>query len=326
MRRRHLLGGLLTTGLAMSAGAARAERSVSIVVPSLPNGEAGATVRILQPYLEQALACPVVLDFRPGAGGIVGLTAGAQAAPDGATLTLLTPAVTLAPWISRRMDCSPVDFAPVGQVSFTPAVLVVRSDAPYAAFSDLLARRAGADALAVPAVSDWDPPEVAQGLLLARAGLIVRQVAGLTSEAERLGAVLAGDVDLAFTSLDRALDPGIASRVRILAVSAPARVARIPNVPSLRELGFEIAVGAWRTLALPAQAPSAAVAHLGAVLKTVMESRPLRTELTNAGLAPGWLGPADARHALLTEYRDAGALFEALGVAVRKETLGLRTG
>lgn len=324
MRRRDFLGGLLTTGLALSAHAAWAERPVSIVVPSLPNGEAGATVRILQPYLEQALACPVVLDFRPGAGGIIGLTAGAQAAPDGATLTLLTPAVTLAPWISRRMDCSPVDFTPVGQISFTPAALLVRSDAPYAALSDLLARRAAT--LAVPAVSDWDPPQVAQGLFLARAGLTSRAVSGLTTEAERIGALVAGDIDFAFAPLDQALDSSVASQVRILAVSAPARVPRIPAVPSLRELGFEIAVGGWRTLALPAGTPRALVERLGAVLKTIMESRPLRTELTSAGLAPGWLGPTEARQAVLGEYRDAGALFAALGVAVRKEMVGLRTG
>jgi tripartite-type tricarboxylate transporter receptor subunit TctC len=322
MRRRHLLGALLSAPIAVAARGARAERAVTIVVPDLPGGTAGATVRVLQPYLEHALAAPIVLDFRPGAGGIVGLTAGARADPDGGTLTLLTPAVTLAPWISRRMDCSPADFVPIGQVSFDPAVLVVRAGAPYATVSDLLRSGARPGELAAPATAGWNPSQVAQGLFLARAGLSVRSVTGLISEAERIGALLAGDVDFAFVPLSRAVDPG----VKALAVSAPARIPQMPSVPNLRELGFDIAIGAWRTLALPAAASQSAIGHFGAALKGVMENPALRTELVDAGLAPAWLGPAAAQRAVLAEYRDAGALFATLGIAVRKQATGLRTG
>ncbi len=323
MQRRRFLGGVLTLAVAAKA---RAEQAVSIVVPDLPGGEAGTTMRVLQPFLEQALDCPVVLDFRPGAGGIVGLMAGAQAAPDGSTLTLLSPAVTLAPWLSRRMDCTPADFAPLGQVSFTPAVLAVRANAPYAALADLLAMRAHRQALAAPAPSDWDAPQMAQALFLVRAGLSVQAVTGLMSEADRVAALLAGDVDLVFAPLGRALDPAVAARLRILAVSAPARVPQVPDVPSLRERGLDVAVGAWQTLALPAGAPREAVERLGATLKTVMDSTQLRAELTRAGLAPAWLAPDEAQHAVLTEYRAAGQLFAALGLSVQKEVLGLQTG
>jgi len=119
MRRRSFITGLASITVAAAARGARAEAGLTVMVPAEPGGESGTLGRVLQPYLERALSRPVILDFRPGAGGIVGLTAGAQAAPDGATLTLLTPAVTLAPWLNQRMDCSPADFAPVGQVSFT---------------------------------------------------------------------------------------------------------------------------------------------------------------------------------------------------------------
>lgn len=321
MRRRHLLGAALSTPFALTARRARAEGAVTVVIPDSPSGMAGTTMRVLQPHLEQALSAEVVLDFRPGAGGIVGLAAGARAAPDGTAMTLLTPAVTLAPWISRRMDCSPADFAPVGQVSFTPTVLVVRAAALYAAVGDLL-KRAARRQLAVPDAVGWDPAQVAQGLFLARAGLSVRTVTGLVSEAERLGALLAGDVDFTFVPLSRALGPGI----RALAVSAPARAPQMRAVPTLRELGFDVAIGAWRTLAVPAGTPGPAVAHFGRVLKTVMADPALRTELTDAHLAPAWLGPDAARREVLAEYRDAGALFETLGIAVRTRMLSLRTG
>lgn len=322
MRRRHLLGAVLSTPLVIAARTVQAERAITIVIPDLPGGTTGATVRVLHPYLERALFSPIVLDFRPGAGGIVGLTAGARAAPDGGTLTLLTPAVTLAPWISRRMDCSPADFTPIGQVSFTPTVLVVRAGSPYAALPDLLQSAGRPGGLAAPAADGWDPAQVAQGLFLARTALSVRGVAGLVSEAERVGALLAGDVDFAFVPLGRALDPGL----RALAVSATARARRMQAVPTLRESGIDVAIGAWRTLALPSGAPRSAVARFGGALRSVMESTALRAELADAGLAPAWLGPAAARRAVLTEYRDAGALFATLGIAVRKQSMGPRTG
>ncbi len=326
MRRRDLLSAFMSASVALRARGARAERELTIVVPDLPGGAAGATMRILQPYLEQSLARPVVLDFRPGAGGIVGLTAGAQATADGTTLTLLTPAVTLAPWLSRRMDCTPADFAPVGRISFSPAVLAVRADAPYAGVADLLARRAEHEELAVPAPSDWDPPQVGQALFVARAGLSVHSVAGLTTPAERMAALLAGDVDLAFAPLGQVLDQGVAARLRVLGVSGPVRVPQMPAVPSLRETGFDIAVGAWRTLALPAGSPRQAIEQLSSALRTIMESPRLRAELTNAGLTPAWLGPTETTRALLDEYREAGTLFTALGLSVRAQVLGLGSG
>lgn len=325
MRRRSFVSGLI--GSAITSRIARAEPPLSIVIPDFPGGASGTAARILQPYLEAAFARSVTLDFRPGAGGIVGLTGGAQAAPDGTNLTLLTPAVTLAPWLNRRMDCSPEDFAPVGQVSSMPSVLLVRAEGSDTTLSGLLARGAHPSALAVPgSASDWGPSEVAQALLLLRAGLTVRTVGGLSREADRLAALEEDEVDFAFVSLDAALDPSIASWTRPLAVSSAARVARLKDVPSLREQGFDITVGAWRALALPAAAPRDMVDRYGTILKTVMADPALDEELRDAGLLPDWLGPAQTRQVLDGEYHAAGALFAALGLTVRKQVLGQRTG
>lgn len=320
MRRRYFVTGAISATFAAHTRGARAERALAIVIPDLPGGEGGTAGRILQPYLERALARPVVLDFRPGAGGIVGLTAGSQAAPDGATLTLLTPAVTLAPWLSRRMDCAPADFAAVGQVSFTPAMLVVRADGPHRRLADLLAAPPGA--LTAPAASGWGPADMAQALFLSRAKLRVREISGLTTGAERIAALRAGDVDLAFVRVGQELAPDLLA----IAVSGPAREPLMAAVPSLRETGFDVVAGAWRALAAPAGTPAALVEQLGAAVKAVMDNAAARAELTGAGLAPAWLGPAASGRAVAAEYSDAGKLFASLGITVRKEMLGSRTG
>ena len=326
MRRRDVLAAFISASVLPRPSVARAERSLAIIVPDLPGSAAGAAVRILQPYLEQSLARPVVLDFRPGAGGILGLTAGARAAADGATLTLLAPSLTLAPWLSRRMDCTPADFAPLGRISFAPVALAVRADAPWAGVPDLLARRAGHAEWAAPGPSDWDPSQVGQALFLARAGLSVRAVGGLSTPAARAEALLAGDVDLAFLPLEQVLDPAAATRLRVLGVTGPARVPQLPTAPSLREAGFDIPVGAWRMLAVPAGSPRPVVEQLGGTLKAIVEDPQVRAELADARLAPAWLGPAETGRTLDAEYREAGTLFAALGLSVRKQVLGLGSG
>ncbi len=221
------------------------------------------------------------------------------------------------------MDCTPADFAPLGRISFTPVVLAVRADTPYATIADLLDRRAGHEELAVPAPSDWDPSQVGQALFVARAGLSVHAVAGLNTPAERIQALLAGDVDLAFAPLDHVLSQSIAGRVRVLGVSSAARVPQLPAVPSLREAGLDVVAGAWRALALPAGSARPVLDRLSDALRTVMEGPPLRAELTGTGLTPSWLGPDEAARALLAEYREAGTLFASLGLSVRKEVLGM---
>jgi len=132
------------------------------------------------------------------------------------------------------------------------------------------------------------------------------------------------DDQLKLRPLDQVLDLGIAARLRVLGVSGPARVAQMPAVPSLREAGFDIAVGAWRTLALPAGSPRPVPDQLSMALRTILEGPQLRAELSSAGLTPSWLGPAETARALLAEYHEAGTLFASLGLNVRKQ--GLRLG
>lgn len=320
MRRRHLLGALAGAGLTGIASRARAEPVTTVIVADLPVGAAGAILRVLQPFLEQALDQEVVLDFRPGAGGIVGLTAGARAAPDGATLTLLSPAVTLAPWLSQRMDCTPADFAPVGQISFLPAVLAVSAASPYKTLADLLAERSRRTELAVPAPGDWSPPQMAQALFTAQAGLSVHQVGGATAGEQ----LLDGDVDFACLPLSSATDPDFASRLRFLAVSSAARDPSLPAVPSLLEAGVQIRVGAWHTLAVPAGTPEPQRQRLANILQSILKNEAARADLRRAGVSQAWLPGPEAQSAILAEYRQAGGLFAALGLAVRRELAALQ--
>ncbi len=93
----------------------------------------------------------------------------------------------------------------------------------------------------------------------------------------------------------------------------------------MRESGIDVAVGGWRTLAVPAATQPAELDRLTAALRTVTQEPEARAALTAAGILPSWLAPTEAWRAIQAEFAAAGALFAQLGLSVRKEMLGLRT-
>lgn len=308
MRRRMLLGAL--AGAVMAPVRARAEAALGVIVPELPTGVAGTAMRVLRPFLEDALGRPVFLDFRPGAGGIVGLNAGARATPDGAVLTVLNQAVALGPWLSTRMDCVPADFAPLGQISYTPTVLLAGPAAPWRDLADLLAGARAGRVLAVPARWDWRPADFAQALFLSRLKLAHQPITG----GDRLVLLGRGAVDLAFVAANRLSG---STGVRALAVAGPARLPSLPGVPIFAEAGIDLSVGAWLRLAAPAATPLRVQRHLAGALRRILANPAARAALRQEGIAPAWLDGAAAASRISAEYQTAGTLFSALGLNVR---------
>ncbi|MGH7043217.1 MAG: Bug family tripartite tricarboxylate transporter substrate binding protein [Acetobacteraceae bacterium] len=308
MRRRMLLGAL--AGAVIAPIRARAEADLGVIVPELPTGAAGTALRVLRPFFEDALGRPVFLDFRPGAGGIVGLGAGARAAPDGATLTLLNQTVVLGPWLSTRMDCVPADFAPLGQISYVPTVLLAGRAAPWRDLAGLLADARAGRVLTVPAPWDWRPADFAQALFLSRLKLAHRPLTG----ADRLALLYRGAVDLAFVEADRLSG---STGVRTLAVAGPARLPDLPDVPTFAEAGIDLSVGSWLRLGAPAATPLPIQQHLAGALRQILANPAATAALRKEGIAPAWLDGAAAAKRISAEYQAAGTLFSALGLNVR---------
>ncbi|MDE2583392.1 MAG: hypothetical protein KGL52_17275, partial [Rhodospirillales bacterium] len=306
---------------AASGGGDGTRRIVSVIVPDFPSGAAGTAGWLLRAPLARALGRPVVLDFRPGAGGIVGLMAGAHAAADGSVLTLLTPAIAAAPWLTGWMDSAPGDFALIGRISFMPEVVLVDAGSPWHRLDDLLAAlRAAPRRVPIRFDGTWSNAEIAQAMMLDRAGLVARPVAGL-----RAGSALRdGDIAFAVQPLARALEGVRAGDVRALAVSAAKRVAALPGVPTLRERGIDVAVGAWLALGAPAATSAAHLVSARAALRAVLHDSTIREALAAARLPPAWQDPLQTRRDIMAEYRALGPVFTAAGVNVRQQAVAAR--
>ena len=115
---------------------------------------------------------------------------------------------------------------------------------------------------------------VAKAIFFARAGVQAKVVPGFHSGAEMVTSVIGHPIDFGFVNLNEAMLLYEGKRLRILAVSSPARSPSLPDIPTFRDLGYDVAIGVWRTLAAPKATPQPTLDKLSTALKQALDARP----------------------------------------------------
>ena len=317
LRRREALG------LALALPAARAiaqpwspPRSVRIIVPYPPGGGADTTARLLAGPLAAFLGQAVVVENRPGAASTIGAGEVARAAPDGTTLLLDSAGHTMAPALIRNLAFDyATGFTPITQVVVLPQVLVVPAASPHRDLAALLARaRAAPGRLTYASSGNGGAQHVTAVLLLRRAGVELMHVP-YRGGAPAMAALLAGDVDCAIATITSALALVRDGRVRALAATGGARIASLPEVPTVAEQGFPgYDQNEWNGVLAPAGLPAAAVARLQAGCVQALADTTVRQRLAALGAEP--LGTASAEFAafLARERTAMAALVGETGI------------
>jgi tripartite-type tricarboxylate transporter receptor subunit TctC len=279
----------LTLGVAAPDGLARAraypERMVTIVAPSAPGGLYSLFARILGHALEQRLGQTFVVENRPGAASVVGAAAVAHAAADGYTLmtasgTTLAVNVTL----HKKLPYDPVtDFVPIALIARVPEVLVVNSALPVHTLAELKAlTRPITFASAGPGTAQHIEGEMLKAAL-ARDMTHVPYKGALPA----LNDVVGGHVTMMFTPVANALSMIQAGKVRAIGLATRERVAALPDVAPLADIGLPgFEAGGWFMLVAPAATPAPIVARLHAETRAILAEPALRDLFIRQGLVP----------------------------------------
>jgi tripartite-type tricarboxylate transporter receptor subunit TctC len=279
-RRRRLLPALALGGLgAAAAGRLGAVPLTRILVGFPPGGGVDVIARLLARQLEAGLGEVVLVENRPGAGGLLAAQELLAARPDGHTL-LFTNEHTLAilPHIVAQAGfASPDDFAAVAQTTDQSAIaLAVRADSPWLKLQDL---RGHEGPLPVGVPAPGSVPELAVELLAERFGVAA------TAVCYRGGAPLvtdlqAGYLALGLTSLAELREPASAGRLRLLAISGPDRHVDLADVPTFAEQGFAgLERGGVAGLFAPRGVAPARVEQLQQQVARALESEEVRMQL-----------------------------------------------
>jgi tripartite-type tricarboxylate transporter receptor subunit TctC len=302
MRRRDLA---ITLSLLALPGTLRAQawptRSLSMIVPFPPGGQADLAARPVAAAMEGILGQAVVVQNRGGAGGAIGNAAVARAAPDGYTLLMALSSLAVLPEADRLFGRTPqyeVDqLAPIGRVLADPTMLAVRADAPWRTLEELAAAAKSAPGT-IPYGSSgtYGTLHVAMEMFSAAAGIKLLHVP-FQGAGPALTALLGGQVQ-ALASAPGTLTQHVREgRMRVLACWGAERVPAFPDVPTFIERGFQgVEFYIWAGLFAPAATPSPIQARLREALAGAMRSPVAVRAFETAGSPPAWLdGPDFAR-------------------------------
>jgi tripartite-type tricarboxylate transporter receptor subunit TctC len=261
---------VLALGAVMPLPAARADgfpaRPITVVVPFPPGGVADVSIRAIQPALEKQLGQPLVISNRAGAAGAVGMGVAAGAAADGYTILCALVSISTIPEVDRLFGRTPVfhreDFAPIARLNADPPMLVVDAKLPYATLKDLVADAEAKPAQIIYASSGiYGASHVPMEMLLHAAHITMRHLP-TTGGAPAIAAVLGGNA-AAWASPPALAAPLIAAgKLKPLAVWGDKRLGEFPDVPSMKESGYDLEYYLWAGLFAPKAVPQDVLAAL----------------------------------------------------------------
>lgn len=318
---RTLFVGLVMLGLgALPAAAAEGypSRPIEVIVPYAAGGGVDVTARILAEHAKGHLGQPLVVVNRTGGGGAVGFTAGAQAKPDGYTLTMITNAALSDEFLVKGARYSYRSFTPVVQVAFDPAVLVVQKGGQYdVPLEDLLkAARKNPGQIRVGAGGNWSAQDTTRALLEREANVKFARVP-FPGGAPAVTALLGGHIDAAIAYISEFKGHYEAGKVTPIALTGDSRSPFLPDVPTFAQLGVPIPVGVWRIVAAPAGTPAEAVRTLERALLGALDDPAAKEAFRAAGVNVQVRDAAETRRYLEDQYRFYTQLVKDFGLEPR---------
>jgi tripartite-type tricarboxylate transporter receptor subunit TctC len=259
-----------------------------LVVPVFAGSPPDAAARTVAQKAGETLRAPIIVDNRPDALGIPGVQSVKDTAPDGSVL-LFTPStpMTVLPSTVRGLPYdSARDFVPITQVATIDFAIAVSANARFRTLNDLV-------------TAAKERPDTIRYVILRRAsishlaGVVFTQAAGIKMQAvpfarapDTIHDLLAGTVDVAIAHLGDFVELHRAGQIRILAKYGRERSPLVPDVPTLREGGYDVAVTDWYGIFAPAGTPSAVVDRLNRAFAGAVRSPDVRERLIPMGLQP----------------------------------------
>lgn len=279
-------------------------KPVRLIVPYPPAGTTDFVAREVGNKLGDYFGQQIVIDNRPGAGNVVGSVAVANARPDGYTLLLLSNGNAVSASLFRKL---PYDveraFAPVSTLGFFDLAILAPASSRYRSVAELVddaRRRPGK--LTIATISPGSTQHLAAELFKTMAGIDALVVPYKASPAV-LGAVRAGEVDVAFEILGPMLAQIKGGVVRALAVTSQQRFPGLADVPAVRETAAlgDYNVASWNALAAPASTPAVVIDRLGAAVRTALARTEVRSKLDALGVRAQAGTPAQLSALLASE-------------------------
>jgi tripartite-type tricarboxylate transporter receptor subunit TctC len=288
---------------------------VHIFVPYAAGGGVDILARTLGDVVSRQWGQPVVVENRPGAGGVVASQALAMSPPDGYTLIVVASGHATNPFLYAKIPYDTFkDFAPISLLASSPNILLVRADSPFKTLGDVIAQaRSKPGSLSFGHAGTGTSTHLAGELLknLARIDLNAIPYKG---GAPSINDLLGGQIPTSFNNGPESVGQLEAGTVRALAVTTASRAPFLPSVPSMAETvpGYDTEV--WWGLLGPAGMPPDLVAKLSHDFVAALNTEPVKERLAKLGASPIGSSPEQFDAKIHADYKKWGPIIEAAGM------------
>ncbi len=320
-RMRAMLLASIALASALAAQPARADdwpaQTIHLIVPFGPGGGSDLIGRILAQSLEQRFGKPVVVENKPGAGGIIGNEFIAKATPDGYTIGIMTAGQIIAAVTRKEMPYDPAALTPIAQVATGGLLMLARPDFPASNIKDVIAL-----AKANPGKYILASPGFAATQQFA--GELFKQIAGIDmldvsfrSSPEAINAVLGHHADVLFETVGASLGQVQGGTLKALAVTGKDRFPAVPDVPAAVESGMlpGFDVTTWYGVFGPHGVPAPVVEELNKTLMDAIADPKVAARMVTAGVVVKSSSAADFGAFMANEFKRWNAVREAAGIA-----------
>jgi tripartite-type tricarboxylate transporter receptor subunit TctC len=263
------------------------DRPVTMIVPFPPGGVADTVGRPIAEAMGAALKQPVVIENKAGAGGGIGMAHVAKAKPDGYTILMALSSLVVLPEADKILGRAPAfqvkDLAPIARITADPTVLAVRAESPWKTYQDFIAHaKANPGKLNFGSSGNYGTMHIPMTMLMGAAGVQMTHVP-YTGAGPAIVGLLGGHVDALSTGPATVVQHVQGGKIRVLAHWGEARLAVLPDVPTLKELGVNVDYAQWSGVFAPAGTPEPVMARLREAARTAANDPKVREVLGKAG-------------------------------------------
>ena len=294
-------------------------KEIKLVVPSTPGSPPDLLARILIPGLSAAWKQPIVVDYKPGAGGMIGMNTVAKAAPDGHTIGIgFAGPVTYAPLLYKKMAYDPFkDFAPVCLTTTQPNILIVPAGHPannlreFVEWSHTIGDKAN-----FASVGPGTASHLTMELFKSVAKIKPVHVP-YPGSPPALSSLLAGDCHSMFITEPPAKGAIAGGRVKVLAATSPQRTPLLKDVPTVAESGFPgFEVMAWNGVFAPAGTPAAVLRKIASDVREQLASDAVSSALLKMGSLPLGSTPEEFTAAIKADFATWSPILRKLNLTL----------
>ncbi len=293
-------------------------KPIRFILPFPPGGPTDILGRLIGQKFADRLGQPFVPENRPGAGANVGLEVGAKAKPDGYTLTLASPSLSISPTLYKKLNYDSVkDFAPISLVAEIPNVLLVPPSFPVKNLKELIEyAKANPGKLNFGSGGIGTSNHLASELLknLAKINIVHVPYKG---SSQAMIAMMGGEIGMVVVGIPPSQAQIQAGKVRALAVLSEQRLSAFPNIPTAKEAGIDhFEVTTWYGILAPAGTPRDIITRLNAEWIKIAAMPDTREKMQNAGFEPMTSTPENFAEFVKTEIVRWGKVIKDANVSV----------